>query len=239
MTTAATFSSPSRLIKMAMQDARKLGEGQEPTGDQYADNLVRLCDLINHFQIKGIKLWTQLDQSITLTAGTASYTFGPSGSTVMTKPLRVVDGYFSDASSIRRPLTAISRDELNRLSQLTQEGPVINYYVDKQQTQLSVTLWQTPDDTAALGTVHLILQQQITNPTQINDTLNFPQEWFLALRWMLADELSSGMPKEVQDRCKSNATQYRDDLENWDVEDASVRFAADVGMSGYGSNWPR
>lgn len=238
MTTIATFLSPSRLIKMAMQDARKLGEGQEPTSDQYADNLVRLCDLINHFQTKGIKLWMQLDQSVTLVAGTATYTFGPSGSTVMTKPLRVIDAYYQDASAVRRPLIALSRDELNRLSQLTTQGAVTQYYVDKQQTQLSVTFWQTPDTTAALGTAHLVLQQQITNPTQINDTLNFPQEWMLALRWMLADELASGMPKEVQDRCKANALQYRDDLENWDVEDTSVRFQADTTMSGYYNRFP-
>lgn len=237
MTTIATFGTPTRIIKMAMADARKLGEGQEPTSDQYADNLARLCDLINHFQTKGIKLWTQLDQSVTLTAGTATYTFGPSGSTVMTKPLRVIDAYYQDSSAVRRPLIAISRDELNRLSQLTIQGAVNQYYVDKQQSQLSVTLWQTPDTTAATGTVHLVLQQQITNPTQINDSLNFPQEWFLALRWMLADELASGMPQEVQARCKANATQYRDDLENWDIEDASVRFQADTTVSGYGSTW--
>ena len=88
-------------------------------------------------------------------------------------------------------------------------------------------LWQTPDAEAATGTVHLIMQRQATELINLTDDLDFPQEWFIALHWGLADEISTGMPKAVQDRCERRAKELFEALEAWDVEDASTMFTPD------------
>jgi hypothetical protein len=211
-----------------MKDAGLLAEGDDPTPEQFAEHLGRLQDMVNVWQTKGIKLWLQLDQAITLTAGLATYTFGPAGTTVMTKPTRIIDdGYYLDANSNRRPIRLISRNEYNLLSNPTTQGPINSYWVDKQQTQLSVKFWLIPDTQAALGTAHLILQQQVTNPINLVETLNFPLEWFMALRWGLADEICTGQPSAIVQRCAQRALYYMTILEDWDVEDASTRFTPD------------
>ena len=43
----------------------------------------------------------------------------------------------------------------------------------------------------------------------------------------LADELATGQPQPIMQRCEAKANQYRQALEDWDVEDASTSFAPD------------
>lgn len=228
MTTPASFNTPDHIIQCAMQDAMLLQDGDEPSSEQYAKYMRRLADIINLFTTRGIKLWTEIDQSITLVAGTSTYTLGPSGTVNMVKPLRATAAYFLDSAANKTPLMLLSRDEYTRLSQITQQGSLNSFFVDKQQTLLSISFWMTPDTTAATGSAHVIIQQQITNPTMINETMNFPQEWALPLRWSLAHDISTGQPQPIVDRCAQMADFYRSALEDWDVEDASTRFTPNL-----------
>jgi len=229
MTTPATFNTPDRIIRMAMVDAGYLQDGDDPTPEQYANYLNRLNDLINFWQTQGLKLWLQYDLSIPLTSGQGTYTIGPGGSVDMVKPLRVIDnGYYLDTQGIKRPLLMISRDEYTRLSSVTEQGALNSYFVDKQALQLVVHFWLVPDTTAAAnGTAHVTIQKQVTNVTTLTESMNFPQEWFLALRWGLADDICTGQPLAIMQRCASKAEFYRLALEAWDVEDASTRFHPD------------
>ena len=227
MTAPASFNTPDRIIRMAMVDAGYLQDGDDPTPEQYANYLNRLNDLINYWQTQGLKLWLQYDLAVPLVAGQAAYTIGPGGSVPMTKPLRVIQGYYLDGSSVKRPLLPLSRDEYTRLSTVTQQGALNSYFVDKQVSVLSVHFWLVPDTVAATGTAQLIVQQQVTNLVSLTDTMNFPQEWFLALRWGLADDICTGQPQAIMDRCAGKAMFYLNALEAWDVEDASTMFQPD------------
>lgn len=222
------FNTADRIITYAMVDAGLIAEGDTPTAAQYATYVNRLNDIINLWQTQGVKLWTNVDLSVTLVAGQGMYTFGPSSGIVMTKPMRILDeSYYMDANGIKRPVSLIGRQDYNRLSTNTQQGPINQIYVDKQLTQLIVNTWLVPDANTALGTLHVVLQQQITNLVTSSDTLSFPQEWFIALRWGLADDICTGQPQAIMDRCKANATAYREALEGWDVDDAPVMFTPD------------
>lgn len=227
MTTPAYFNTAARAIDYAMKDAGLIGEGETPTSEQYAENLNRLNDIINLEQTQGIKLWTLQDTSITLTVGQGTYTFGPAGTTVMAKPMRVVDAYYSDVNGVRRPLIPMAWADYVRLSQINQVGAINSYFVNKQATQLSVFFWMLPDTTTATGTAHLVLQTQVTNMAQVTDTTAFPLEWFLFIRWALADEICTGQPQAIMDRCQRRCEMYRQMLEDWDVEDTSTRFTPD------------
>lgn len=228
-----SFNTPDRVIREAMRNAKLLGKGQDPSSEDYAEYMPRLNDVLNIEQTQGLKLWLQLDQPITLVAGTALYTLGPSGTVVMSAaPKRVVQGYYLDSSSNRRPLLTLSRDEYTRLSNVTNQGAINSYFVDKQESTpttgtLNVYFWLTPDTQAATGTAHLIIQEQCQNIVSLNDTMNFPSEWFMFLHWELGAQLANGQPQAILDNCLRNAGKYREMLESWDVEDASTSFSPD------------
>jgi len=225
--TTPNDNTPVSIINDAYFDAGLTQEGQVPNSEQVVMGMRKLMDIINLFQTQGLKLWLMEDLPITLTAGTGTYTFGPAGSVVMAKPTRVIDAYYEDVNHVRRPLVPLAWSEYARLSKINQTGQINSYFVDKQQTQLSVFFWLIPDAVAATGTAHLVLQKQVTNFITLTETMNFPIEWRIALRWALADELATGQPQAIMDRCQARAISYRTMLEDWDVEDAPTRFTPD------------
>lgn len=227
MTTPAD-NTPASIIQDAYFDSGWLQEGQTCNGEQIVAGMRKLTDLVNLWQTQGLKLWLNVDTPITLVAGTSTYTLGPAGTVPMTKPLRVMEAWYADANGIRRPLIPLSWNDYARLSQVTKQGAINSYFVNKQQLVLSVFFWLVPDANAALGTAHLLTQTQVTNFITVTETMNFPIEWRIALRWGLADELATGQPQSIMDRCAQRALAYRTALEDWDVEDASTRFAVDT-----------
>lgn len=228
MTIPADFNTARMVIKFALLECGKLQRGDEPSSEDYAFYMNKLSGMAFQWQIDGIKLWLQQDLAVTLTAGTALYQLGPGGSFITTKPMRInIGAYYIDTSANKRPLIPLSYDEYIRLSNVVQQGQINSYFVDKQQTNLNVFFWLTPDATAATGTAHVIIQNQVSQPTMLTDTMNFPSEWFQALYWGLADQASTGMPESVIQRCATNAQMYKTTLDNWDVEDASTKFEPD------------
>ena len=227
MTTPA-LNTPFAIISDAYLDAGKLSQGEVPSSEMIVDGMRRLTDVINLWQTQGLKLWLLSDTAVTLVAGQARYVFSPTGDVAMTKPMRVLQGYYLDSNNIRRPLTVLSWDEYLRLSQVTgNNGAVNSYFVNKLQTTLEVYFWLTPDATAATGTGHVLLPTQVANFTEVDETMNFPSEWRIALRWGLADELAAGQPQAIMDRCEKRAQSYRMALEDWDVEDTPTFFQPD------------
>jgi len=226
--TAPNDNTPLSIISDAYFDAGLLQEGQSPNSEQIVSGMRKLTDLVNWMQTQGLKLWLLQDYPVTLVANQGTYTLGPAAGIVMPKPTRAIEAYYEDVNHIRRPLNVMSWNDYNRLSQLNQAGQLNSYFVDKQQEMLSVFFWLLPDATAATGTAHLLLQRQVTNFINVTETMNFPIEWRIALRWGLADELATGQPQAIMDRCQQRALQYRTALEDWDVEDAPTRFTPDT-----------
>ena len=225
--TAPADNTPISVINDAYFDDGLTQEGQTPNSEQIVAGMRKLTDLVNLWQTQGLKLWLNVDTTIPLVAGQGTYTMLPGGDIDMVKPLRVLEAYYRDVNAIRRPLNPMSWNDYIRLSQVTNTGQINSYFIDKKQLQLDVFFWLIPDATAATGTGHLLLQTQVTNFISVTETLNFPIEWRIALRWGLADELATGQPQAIMDRCQQRAAMYREMLENWDVEDAPTRFSPD------------
>ena len=231
MTSPAYFNTAARAIGEAMEDAGLLPEGATPNGEQYAKGLNKLNDIINLEQTQGLKLFLLQDIAVPLVQGQGTYVLSPTGDVVMTKPLRVIEAYYQDVNAIRRPLIPLSWNDKIRLSQINQQGAINSYFVDKQATYLSVFFWLLPDSVAITGQAHLLVQTQVTNMISLTEQTAFPQEWFMFLRWALADELATGQPQAIMDRCQARAERYRRMLEDWDVEDAPTQFQPDSRMN--------
>lgn len=227
------FNTLEGMIKRARKNAGLDGKGKIPTTEDFKDGMARMNGMALTWQTLGIKLWLQQDYSLTapiLTVGKFQYNFGPGGDVVMVKPTRVIEEscYFQDNAGNRRPLIPMSRNEYNTLSVPGQQGAVNSFYVDKQQLTMNVFLWLTPDLwTVQNGQIHLILQNQIGTITQINESMHFPLEWTMALEWGLADQICTGQPQAIMDRCATMAQSFRMALEEWDVEDVGIKIQPD------------
>jgi hypothetical protein len=241
VTSSPSISNAYGIICDALTDAGKLRSGSDPDGETIALNMRRLNKLINYYMTQGLKLFLLQDTAVTLvppvspTQGVALYTFGPSGTVVMQKPLRVISGYYLDIYGNQRPLIALSYpNEYLNLSNLLQPGAINSYAVNKQAATLNVYLWNAPDQfTCTNGNVHFVFELSVTNFTGVTDQMAFPLEWSLALEWGLAELCSIGQPASVIARCAAMAEKYRMELENWDVEDADTEFQIDQRSNQY------
>lgn len=214
------------IIKDAMMDAGLLQEGDDPNSEQLATFMRRLCDIINLWQTQGLKLFLQQEITIDLVAGQNTYTLNNAVGVEPNKNLRVLQGRIEGPNLDRRILNSISWQEWNTLSQAS-NGTITGYFVDKQATSLVVKFWNTPDTQEATNTAVLLVQVQAANPYNLLSNVAFPQEWRIALRWGLADDICTGQPDAIMQRCHGMATLYRNMLEDWDVEDTATSFAPD------------
>lgn len=233
MTTPAINSAYS-IISDAYEDAGLTQDTQDLNSAQLAKGIKRLRDIINVSQTKGLKMFSWLDTAVPLVAGQATYTFKPSGDVDMTKPLRALQAfYLYTATNVRRPITVLSANDYYLLGMAgvlsTNQGAISQFYVQKLFDQLKVTFWLCPDSTeAANGQAHILFQKQITNPTELDETVEFPPEWRIYLRWALAYDLATGQPQAVIDRCEKNMLTFADALDGFDVEDAPTSFQPDA-----------
>lgn len=237
MTQPSGFNTVRALIDRAYVNSGLIAAGSQANSQQYADGLNRLNERINYLQTKGLKLFTNVDTALALSAGVGTYFLGPAAvpGIAMVKPLRIPFAYYLNSSGNKVPLTPMSRQELTVLQTANQSGTPLQFFVDKQVTQLVVTLWPTPDTTAATGTVQLVLQTQAGQGALLTDAISFPMEWFNGLAWDLADELATGQPQAIAARCALKAKEFIESLEGWDVEDAQTFLTVDQRMT-YGSS---
>lgn len=230
----ATSKTIYGIINDAMHDAGYLEEGQEPNSEQLATNFRRLNDIINLWQTQGLKLFLQQETTVPLVAAQGTYTMGPLGDVVMAKPTRVTAAIVLTPEGIRRPLVEMAWTDWMTLSQVVgNEGTISSYFINKQAEYLEVRFWPPPSTEEATNTAVLLTQLEAPNQINLQDDMDFPQEWRIALRWGLADDICTGQPQAIMDRCSNRAQAYRTVLEDWDVEDAPTSFAPDS-RSGYG-----
>ncbi len=229
----ATSNTIYGIINDAMHDAGYLEEGQLPNSEQLSTYFRRLNDIINLWQTQGLKLFLLEELVLMLTPGVGLYSLGPTGTVVMPKPSRVLQANVVTPAGVQRPLVPMSWNDWMTLSQRTKAGTISSYFVDKQPAVLNVHFWNVPDTLESINTAHLLIQKEAPNPINLLDSMDFPQEWRIALRWGLADDICTGQPQAIMDRCASRSQVYREALENWDVEDVATSFAPDQ-RSGYG-----
>jgi hypothetical protein len=216
------------IIKDAMYDAGFLQEGEDPNSEQLSVYMRRLCDIINLWQTDGIKLFLLEEITIPLVAGQNTYTLNNPVGVFPQKNLRVERGRVVSPAPATdlRVINSISWQQWNTLQPT--EGAITGYFVDKTQNSLVVKFWNTPNASEAVNSVVLLVRTQAANPFNLMSDVSFPQEWRIALRWGLADDICTGQPQAIMDRCQQRAMMYKQQLEDWDVEDTETTFAPNL-----------
>lgn len=226
----ATFASNTiqGIINDAMHDAGLLGEGEEPNSQQFADGGRRLQDMIQLWMTQGVKLFLNNEINFPIQTGVNLYTLGPTGTVITPRVTQVLEANVVNPQGIRRPLVPLAWEEWMRLSQIQGiQSTISSYFVDKKENYANFFVWNTPDATEGMNTLQLHVRQAFNEIQNLNEKMQFPAEWRIALRWGLADEICTGQPNAIMQRCAARASAYREALENWDVEDAPTTWAMD------------
>ena len=206
----------------------ELRSGYSYRGAKRALNLVFL-----EWQNKGLNLWTVEQDSITVVAGTSSYT-------VITGALDIVDVFIrTDSGDTNKQfdqrLNRISRTEYNHQATKLNQSKPTQFYVDKDNDSVKIILWSTPDSNESYLLVYDYVKRIEDVGSVASNNADVPARYLPCLTYALAYNLACKSP-EAQQRVPMIKLRYDElwnDVSDADREKASVRFVPDLTMSGY------
>lgn len=216
-----------------------------PTTTMETNALVSLNQLVLHLQSLGMQVWCIKNASLSLVASTNNYTLGPSGDLNIQRPQTVMQAWLHNTSANTDPipLQIIDRETYNRFTSKATTGTPIAVFYDRQydlpgansgaSAKGKLYVYPTPDSTiASTYSMSIVYTRPIQDFSATSDSLDFPQEWYLALTWKLADLLcpSFGVPVMYWDRIGSRAESFLHDQVGWDSETDSIQIVPSQGV---------
>lgn len=192
------------LIKRAFRLLGVYSIGEEPSAEESQDALVTFNALMDSISNGGMVYEKTLD-SIALTAATASYTVGPSGATVTTRPVRVLGESYILFNGVSYPLDLLSLQEYNDIGVKTSQGIPIGVWVQAAMPNITLTFWPVPDQAM---TLKLWSDKQIVGTLALTTTLSLPPG-YADLAYLLAVELAPEYEVAVPDPVAKGAARCR------------------------------
>lgn len=232
MTTSGTYSytvTRDDIINAALRalgvlDKSSVADSTDLTNGSQALNL-----LLKQWSDNGAPLWATQWVHLPTVAGKASYTIGPTGDfNLLYRPTRLISAFLRDNNTSNDfTLQVISRQEYEQLGDKTSQSVINQVYYDAQLPLGVLYFYNVPIDTNY--TIWLSVQRPIQDVVTGTDNFDIPQEWFLPLKWCLAEELFTEyeVPEQRYNIIASKAAALRDKAFDWQQEEASVFFTID------------
>jgi len=211
-----------QIITAALRKLGVVAQGETPSNDQISEASEALNLMIKTFTVIGMPLWKIGEYSLTLVDAQATYS-------IATRLNKVVQAYRTDGI-VDVPLRVITRDEYNRLGNKGSTGIPISIYHDPRLASSEVTVYPVPDaTTASTITIKMTYAGVFEDFDASTDDPDFPQEWYEALVYGLADRLAPeyGVHPEERQLIKQEARMYREEAESFGSEEGSLYFQYD------------
>lgn len=130
----------------------------------------------------------------------------------------ILQAFLRQSDLTDSPLNIVSRQEYYGLGNKTSEGSPAQVYLQPNLTSTLFLVYPEPDDETE--TIELLVQRTLEDFDAAGDTPDFPQEWYQALCWGLAAELSAKYGKTISERnwFHEKAAMVLEEVEGFDKE---------------------
>lgn len=190
MATATTSSwnpTAQDIIDLALMDVGAFGPGESPDPALRAVAMTLLNLLMKRSGVLGALLWRVVRRTQALISGQASYVLGNDVDD-LDDPGRYTAAGATSASQV----TVIARDQYMVLPDRTLFGTPMQYYCEKALDasgleQITLYLYPVPPNTGDTFEYAAVLRAK--DITALNQTLDVPQKWLMAVRYGLASAL--------------------------------------------------
>ncbi|MGH7745395.1 MAG: hypothetical protein ACREQ5_11475 [Candidatus Dormibacteria bacterium] len=224
------------MIKAALRECGSIGETETPSSEQFSDCSFALNLIIKAWVKKGMPLWKVVEVVVPMIANQITYQIGPTatgtGAIVTDRPLRVLDSFIRSPQNNDVSLMHLARSDYEALGNKTPGSSIPNsiYY---QSLSINGLLTVYPSPQASDYSIHLFVQSPINDVNSGTDVMDFPSECYQALKWNLADEIGgeTGASDSKLLRIEKRARLYKDEMESWSVETASLYMTRDTRRS--------
>ena len=179
MTARDFITSTLRLIGV-------LGVGETASAADASAALSVLNQLLESWSVSGLKVWAATEETITLTSGTASYTWGTGGDITTARPVELRSAFIRVAGiDYQVNILTIEEYRLRGLKSTTGRPYKAAYATEYPLGKLY--LYPTPDAAYAL---HARTMKEITALTDLDSTIAWAPGYERALRYGLGVDLA-------------------------------------------------
>lgn len=213
-----------QLIEAALRKLGVLAKGQTPDTEDYTNGAQALNALFAELRGVGMPMWTRKTYSFSPTAAVSTYNIGVSQTLNTPYPLDLMQAYRTE-STTNVDMMIMTDYDFNRLSTSSSGMPVHVTYQAKVNLGV-LKLWPTPDSGAAASTITLVYHRPLEYFTASADTMDVPEDWYLAVIYKLAVLLAPewGVPLEDRQSLGKEADKFVDTAKNNTQDVVSIYF---------------
>jgi len=192
-------TSRDGIIKRAYRICDIIGIGEDPSTSQVTEAAEALNDIVKEMAADGMPLWAiKTSSAITMVASTAAYAIGVGATVNQNAPLKILNAWLRNTTTNEdTPLLLITRQDYEALGDKTTTGePSQLWYnppggIAATENAGTITLYNTPNSTAATDLrLYIVGHYPFMDFDASTDVPDFPQYWYNALKWLLADQLA-------------------------------------------------
>lgn len=201
------------IITAALRKLGRIAKGQAPDADDIADASIALNMLVAELRTIGMPLWARKTYSFYPVANQQIYQIGIGKLFNTAYPLHMLQAYRVDSTSNTKvDIQVVPNYNFNLYPTNSGGNPIqLSYqpFVDYGE----ISLWPIPDSNAQTNTnITVVYQAPYQYFDAALDTMDFPNEWYNAIVYGLADLLAPEWSVPLQDR-QMLASQYEKHLE--------------------------
>ena len=154
------------VIKRSMRALGVYAIGEDPSDTEAADALATLNALVT--SLPPGMVYAQTLDTIALAANQASVTVGPSGATVTTRPIEILNSSYILYQGVSYPLMISTLDDYNAINVKTETGIPETLWPLMNMPNITITPWPIP---SAAMTLNLWSNKQVVSFAALTDVL--------------------------------------------------------------------
>lgn len=186
MTTSGTINTVSTVRDLIGAALDIIGVSDNHEDAEAYDKAMRTMQrMLKTMQADGVNLWRIEDISVTWPANQQYQTFG----TDILTPSNIIniqDARVVISSTFERSLGRYEYGDYEVLPNKAAGGSPVVYWFDKRTDGARLYLWMVP---TAVTTINLTIARVIEDVTDVNQTVDLPQEWEETIIYQLAARL--------------------------------------------------
>ena len=179
--------SAQEIINSAMKIAGLLSQNETPNSSESSDGLTALNDMLASWSTDRTYIYTIAHNDFNLVSSQTTYTIGPTGSYITTRPTSITNAYVR-INGVDFPLKQINAADYSTIAnKSTVTGVPVYYYYEPSFPNGTLTIWGAPDQAY---TLYYDSWTPLTEFPDLTTQVTFPPGYYRALRYGLAAEIA-------------------------------------------------